>query len=247
MRHGETVWNTEGRLQGRTNVELSEFGREMADSCADGMKDIPIDLCISSPLIRARETAERILEKNREYRSRSEEVFRNLTAAGVPMSESFLPVFSGRTSGLRYLTDERLIEAAFGPWEGLPFRGGPGVATVADFGCYWTDPESDLIPEGVERLPAVTQRVENSLKDLVNCPVLKGKNVLLVVHGVVIRSFNYLLNGRKEYTASVTRNCEVIRTHIGPDGQLVSDGREIYYDKSMLHDNYFGALAKGTK
>ena len=62
MRHGATKWNTEGRLQGQTDIPLNDAGREMTISCAEGMKDVPFDLCISSPLIRARETAELITE-----------------------------------------------------------------------------------------------------------------------------------------------------------------------------------------
>ena len=30
VRHGETVWNKEGRLQGSTDISLSDAGRELA-------------------------------------------------------------------------------------------------------------------------------------------------------------------------------------------------------------------------
>lgn len=61
IRHGETVWNTEGRLQGRADIELNENGIRLARVTARGMADIPFDLAITSPLKRARQTAELVL------------------------------------------------------------------------------------------------------------------------------------------------------------------------------------------
>lgn len=62
IRHGETQWNVEGRLQGQTDTELNENGIRLAKITAEGMKEIPFDLGISSPLSRARKTAEIVLE-----------------------------------------------------------------------------------------------------------------------------------------------------------------------------------------
>lgn len=61
IRHGETLWNTEGRLQGRADVDLNENGIRLAKVTAEGMKDIPFDLAITSPLIRAKRTAQIVL------------------------------------------------------------------------------------------------------------------------------------------------------------------------------------------
>ena len=57
MRHGETAWNVEGRLQGQTDTELNENGVRLAKVTAEGLKNIPFDLGISSPLRRAKHTA----------------------------------------------------------------------------------------------------------------------------------------------------------------------------------------------
>ena len=57
IRHGETVWNTQGRLQGRADIELNENGIRLAQVTARGMKEISFDLAISSPLKRAVDTA----------------------------------------------------------------------------------------------------------------------------------------------------------------------------------------------
>lgn len=57
MRHGETDWNKEKRLQGQSDIDLNEFGRKLAYKTKEGLKEVPFDLVITSPLKRARETA----------------------------------------------------------------------------------------------------------------------------------------------------------------------------------------------
>lgn len=61
IRHGETSWNRKLLLQGQTDIPLNEKGREFARKTSEGMKDIPIDLVITSPLCRAVETAALVL------------------------------------------------------------------------------------------------------------------------------------------------------------------------------------------
>ena len=61
VRHGETAWNIERRLQGRADIPLNEFGRTLAVKTGKGLEDIQFDICFTSPLVRARETAELIL------------------------------------------------------------------------------------------------------------------------------------------------------------------------------------------
>ena len=58
MRHGRTDWNVLHKLQGRTDIPLNEEGRLMAMAAHDTYLDTHLDLCFSSPLKRARETAE---------------------------------------------------------------------------------------------------------------------------------------------------------------------------------------------
>lgn len=94
MRHGETDWNAERRLQGRQNIPLNARGRAQASHCGAVLRDLfaregidPAGLdYVSSPLGRARQTME--LAR---------------TAMGLA------------TDGYR-LTDD-LIEISFGDWE----------------------------------------------------------------------------------------------------------------------------------
>lgn len=58
MRHGETAWNREGRVMGRHPVELNELGRSQVEAAARAAQAIKPDLIVSSPLVRARQSAE---------------------------------------------------------------------------------------------------------------------------------------------------------------------------------------------
>lgn len=57
VRHGETNYNVEGRYCGRTDIGLNEKGYEQAKILAQKLKNMSIDIIISSTLIRAKETA----------------------------------------------------------------------------------------------------------------------------------------------------------------------------------------------
>ncbi|HRS82900.1 MAG TPA: histidine phosphatase family protein [Smithellaceae bacterium] len=58
IRHGETIWNLEKRVQGLTDIELNETGIDQARKLALSLQDFPIDTIYSSPLKRAFQTAE---------------------------------------------------------------------------------------------------------------------------------------------------------------------------------------------
>jgi broad specificity phosphatase PhoE len=99
VRHGETDWNVDGRLQGRHDPALNAVGRRQAAVCADILRDLLArdgrspGACayVSSPLQRARQTAE---------------IMR--AALGLAPGD--------------YRVDSRLAEIGFGEWEGLTFR-----------------------------------------------------------------------------------------------------------------------------
>jgi probable phosphoglycerate mutase len=96
LRHGETDWNAEGRLQGRKDVPLNLLGREQASRAGRKLKKLllsqgenPEALPFQcSPLLRTRQTLE------------------------LARIELGLPPEGGAL-------DERLVEFTFGRWEGL--------------------------------------------------------------------------------------------------------------------------------
>lgn len=61
VRHGETMWNREGRYQGHRDVPLSEAGREQARRLAERLRGVRFDRAYSSDLVRCMETARILL------------------------------------------------------------------------------------------------------------------------------------------------------------------------------------------
>jgi probable phosphoglycerate mutase len=57
IRHGETAWNAETRMQGQLDTELNEVGRWQADRIATALRDEPIDAIYASDLSRAMQTS----------------------------------------------------------------------------------------------------------------------------------------------------------------------------------------------
>lgn len=60
-RHGQTDWNCKHKMQGQTDIPLNNRGREMAEQAYEEYKELHLDICYCSPLVRAKETAEIIL------------------------------------------------------------------------------------------------------------------------------------------------------------------------------------------
>jgi len=58
MRHGETPWNREGRVMGKSPIELDEEGRRQVESAIPLARALAPNLIVSSPLARARQSAE---------------------------------------------------------------------------------------------------------------------------------------------------------------------------------------------
>ena len=61
-RHGRTDWNKVRKYQGATDIPLNEEGIEQANELASKCKNMHFDVCYCSPLVRARKTAEIILD-----------------------------------------------------------------------------------------------------------------------------------------------------------------------------------------
>ncbi|MGI6282881.1 histidine phosphatase family protein [Caproicibacterium lactatifermentans] len=60
VRHGETNWNRQRRVQGRENIHLNASGKRQAELCGRALVPLGIDCILSSPLQRAKKTAELI-------------------------------------------------------------------------------------------------------------------------------------------------------------------------------------------
>ncbi len=154
LRHGETDWNRQGRLQGWTDVPLNATGLGQARAAAGLVQGLGIRSICASPLGRALETAR---------------IVAAATAAPVTviddLRECGLGVHEGGTHGVWYDDWKRgatpegaepyrdfLARALAGVNQALALRDGP-VLIVAHGGVYWTIRdqarfELDGIPNG---------------------------------------------------------------------------------------------------
>lgn len=101
IRHGQTDWNVEGRMQGQKDIDLNATGRGQAMRNGETLAHVLGDTAgafdfVASPLRRTRETMERIRAEM-------------------------------RLDPLAYRIDERLKEVSFGDWEGFTL---PEIARV---------------------------------------------------------------------------------------------------------------------
>ncbi|WP_022762932.1 histidine phosphatase family protein [Butyrivibrio sp. AD3002] len=64
IRHGQTIWNVENKICGATDIELTDLGHRQAVETAEKMLEqgIKADEILTSPLVRASETARHISE-----------------------------------------------------------------------------------------------------------------------------------------------------------------------------------------
>ncbi|WP_095198700.1 histidine phosphatase family protein [Mesorhizobium carmichaelinearum] len=94
VRHGQTAWNAEARLQGQADTDLNGLGREQATGNGLRLAELVGDVrdfdFVASPMRRTRETMERI-------------------RAAMKLDP------------LAYRTDPRLIEVNFGDWQSFTF------------------------------------------------------------------------------------------------------------------------------
>ncbi|HEX5688133.1 MAG TPA: histidine phosphatase family protein [Ideonella sp.] len=63
VRHGETAWNVDSRLQGQTDISLNAVGQEQARRLAEALAGEDLDAIVCSDLVRARDTAQAVADR----------------------------------------------------------------------------------------------------------------------------------------------------------------------------------------
>ncbi len=64
IRHGKTDWNNQKLIQGSTDLSLSDIGKKEILELKKQIDKLDFDLCIASPLKRAKETAKLVIPSN---------------------------------------------------------------------------------------------------------------------------------------------------------------------------------------
>ena len=112
IRHGETEWNSQKRMQGHSNSDLSEVGRGQIQELGELMKNVSFDHIYSSDSLRARQTAEAItqysghtLQFDQRIREKNLGVFEGLTSTEA--KERHPEIYRlFKTAGANYVIDE---------------------------------------------------------------------------------------------------------------------------------------------
>ena len=179
VRHGQTAKNKANILQGRSDLPLNETGWKQAEEAGRqfAAAGILIRKVWSSPLIRARQTAEAI-------------------APGVPC-----------------LTDDRLIEMDYGPYEGMDLND-PAPEVLAFFRDFVHNPA----PEGMEPLSEVVRRAGEFLEDIRAEAV--SADLLISTHAIAMKGIlEYLMPASHgKYWSQYIGNCEVYAAEAKTDG-----------------------------
>lgn len=161
LRHGETAWNTERRMQGAKNSDLTERGRAQALAmgralAAELAREPGPTLFLRSPLGRVRETSEII----------------------------------GRALGLdpaEWRDDARLVELSYGDWEGFSWKEIEATRPNA-LGDWKADPHN-FTPPGGETHAELRARSAAALADIAASQV-RTVVVGHGVSGAVLRGLN---------------------------------------------------------
>lgn len=100
VRHGRTVWNKAGLIQGSSDVELLQEGIDMAIETGQGLAEVEFNAVYSSPLSRAVNTAQLIMEARDEESRVDIQVSMNLSEMGFGVLEGEKYVPPGEEGGL---------------------------------------------------------------------------------------------------------------------------------------------------
>ncbi|KAF8410012.1 hypothetical protein HHK36_002532 [Tetracentron sinense] len=204
VRHGETIWNVNARIQGHLDVELNEVGRQQAAAVADRLsKESKISAVYSSDLKRALETAQIIASscgapevmigskfwKNISFGNDQnmvredcwpEKMIRKTIVLGSATRRK------GRIAGdEKVIQDPDLRERNLGDLQGIVFHEAVKLNTEA-YQAFLSPRTDQEIPGGGESLDQLYLRCASSLQRIGRKH--KGERVVVVTHGGVLRA-----------------------------------------------------------
>ena len=112
IRHGETLWNTQQRMQGSLDSDLTLKGEFQIKALGEWMKEVPFDYLYCSDSGRARKTAESIskytghtLNFDKRLREKNLGIFEGLTSEEA--REQYPETFKlFKTAGANYVIDQ---------------------------------------------------------------------------------------------------------------------------------------------
>ena len=181
IRHGQTDWNIEGKIQGKTDIPLNEAGIRQARLLAGALRTITdtpgagVPVIYSSVLIRAVQTAE---------------IIRNAL-----LDRGVAPV--RRLSQLR--------EVDFGFWEGLTWS--EVEERYPEEFHFWEENPALGTPTGGEKRESCRKRCHDAVEQIVS---ETESDVILVAHGGILAYVaDYLLRSQPERKEIIVTNASI--------------------------------------
>ena len=167
IRHGETAWNVDTRIQGQLNIGLNDTGLWQAQQVGKALADEPIVAIYSSDLDRAFTTAESIAQSNHSLHQTSGQTYTVLPHTG-------------------------LRERHFGHFEGMTWA--EIEEQCPTDAKLWRSRDPHWAPQGGESLVVLNERITQCVRDIASQHL--GEQIVLVAHGGVLDVLYRLATGQ---------------------------------------------------
>ncbi|WP_333650932.1 histidine phosphatase family protein [Lacrimispora sp.] len=157
IRHGQTDWNIQGKIQGTHDIPLNDTGRRQAGQLAEGMDSRLVSHIFSSPLSRAMETAKEISKRQ---------------GVEIGLLPQLKEVEFGKWEGLTWEEIQERYPKEFAHWQINPaVAAPPGGETRAEIisRCKWSINEILRVTGGREDAAVVSHGA--TVAYLVSCMV----------------------------------------------------------------------------
>ncbi len=189
IRHGQTLWNEEGRYQGSKDIDLTERGINQARLIAEYLSDVNFSSIYSSPLKRAVKTANIISKANRQN---------NLK---IIIRENLKEMYFGKWEGVKFEQLGREFHDEFQKWIKDPYNYPPtGGENLKDVKKRATEEIEKIIEENENgsNVAVVTHGgiILSILVHWLQIPLLRWKSIILhqgaINIAVIDRGFPYI-------------------------------------------------------
>lgn len=172
IRHGETIWNSEMRYQGHSDIPLSEAGREQARRLAARLAGEKIDHFYASDLSRAFETAEIIAAPH---------------GKAVEKMELLRETMFGAWEGLKFTEIQERFPDIWAKWRDDP------RSTML--------PEGESLDDVAERVMRGIRKIVERHQDEAVAVVGHGGTIRLILSNVLDMDIRYIWRIRQDNTA----------------------------------------------
>jgi 2,3-bisphosphoglycerate-dependent phosphoglycerate mutase len=228
IRHGQSTWNAMNKFTGWVDVPLSHVGLEEAQTAAQKLKGYPIDVCFTSLLIRAIQTALICLvESDAVLLQGKSPVIHH--QADDPCWHGWDRHVGHQDEEIPVFTAQALDERYYGNLQGLN-----KAETAAKFGAeqvhLWRRSYA-VRPPGGESLADTVARTVPFFKDRILTHLKQGDHVLVAAHGNSLRAIIMSLDQMSEADIPLLELATGIPIVYEIDGEGQVVGKEILDDQ----------------